>query len=422
MADDDMVDLDDTATKGKIEQVVGGLREIILNEDLPKNHSTTKIKEDAINALTTIYAKTKSSKDLIALSRDIRPLFKDMPKAKTAKIVRTIIEKLEFIPNTADIQIKLCHDSIEWANEEKRTFLRQRIQLKLASLYYNKKAYQEALDLINKLSLEVRKLDDKNLLVEIHLLESQVLHSLKNLPKARSALIAGRTAANAIYVPPVLQAALDVQSGVLHSEESDFKTAYSYFYEAWEAYHNMERKEDALSCLKYMCLSKIMTDAPDDVQNILSSKNALEYQGDAVEAMRLVTKTYNERSLHDFEAALGKYKAQLQDDPVISSHLQDLYEKLLEQHLLRIIEPFSRVEISHVANLIKLPKANVERKLSQMILDQKLNGIMDQGNDCLIVHEDVEKDELYDPALDTISRMNSSIDALTQKAKKLTSA
>lgn len=53
---------------------------------------------------------------------------------------------------------------------------------------------------------------------------------------------------------------------------------------------------------------------------------------------------------------------ELNNDLIIRNHLAALYDTLFEKNLLRIIEPFSRVEIAHVAQLVKLPTLQVEQK------------------------------------------------------------
>lgn len=188
----------------------------------------------------------------------LRPYFASLSKAKTAKVVKTMIEHISKVPKTEALQIELCRETIEWCRAEKRTFLRQRMEAKLASLLHITKDYNGALALISSLLREVKRLDDKILLVEIQLLESQVHHSLKNIPKSKASLTAARTAANSIYLSPQLQGEIERMAGMLHSEEGDYKTAYSYFYEAFETFNGMDNTESAFTALMYMCLTKVM--------------------------------------------------------------------------------------------------------------------------------------------------------------------
>lgn len=387
--------------------------------DNPSSSSEAlRIKEQAITNLSDLLREENRAEDLRSLLTKLRPFFSMIPKAKTAKIVRGIIDSVAKIPGTSELQISLCKEMVEWTRAEKRTFLRQRVEARLASLLVENKEYSEALTLLSGLVKEVRRLDDKLLLVDIDLLESKLHFSLRNLPKAKAALTAARTAANAIYVPPAQQGTIDLQSGILHAEEKDYKTAYSYFFEAFEAFNALEEPRAVFS-LKYMLLCKIMVNQADDVSGIISSKAGLQYVGPELEAMKAVADAYSKRSLKLFETGLCDFKGQLEEDPIVHRHLSSLYDTLLEQNLCRLIEPFSRVEIAHIAELIELPVDHVEKKLSQMILDKKFAGTLDQGVGCLIIFDDPKADAIYQATLETIDNIGKVVDSLFTRSAKI---
>jgi len=380
---------------------------------------SVKAKEGAVDRLAKLLARENDAPALRQVLAELRPLFKVVPKAKTAKIVRGIIDALATVPNCDALQVEVCEEQVKWAREEKRTFLRHRVELRLASLLLDAKRFPEALKLIGALAFEVKKLDDKLLLVDIHLLESKIHYALRNMPKAKAALTAARTNGNAIYVPPSAQCVIDVQSGILHAEEKDYKTAYSYFFEAFEQLNNLEEERRAKSALKYMLMCKVMSGQAEDVAALAAAKGGIKHQGAELDAMKAVASAYSARSLKDLQTVLASHEKELSDDPIIAAHLGALRDSLMEQNLLRVIEPFSRVEIAHVASLIDLPLAEVETKLSQMILDGTFEGILDQGAGCLIVYDDKEQNAVYKATLDTIANMDRVVDSLTAKSSKI---
>lgn len=410
---DDLEEIQDA----KPEEAIQGYRDLIFTEQ-GTDSDTVKVNEQAIQKLSDLLSKKKKASELCELLKELRPLFAQIPKAKTAKIVRTVIDAVSKVPDTLELQLNLCKEQVQWAREEKRSFLRQRIEVRLGTLYLETREFPAAISLIGSLSVEVKRLDDKLLLVDVHLLESRVHDAVKNVPKAKAALTAARTAANAIYVPPPLQCQIDMQSGILHAEEKDYKTAFSYFYEAFETLSALTDPQ-ANRALKYMLLCKIMTNDTEDVAGIINTKGGVKHAGVETEAMKAVASAALNRSLKDFEAALATYKEQLTDDPIIQVHLKALYSNLLEQNLCRLIEPFERVEIAHLAKLIDLPVAEVELKLSQMILDKKFEGILDQGAGCLVVFDDEDPDEVYSSSVATIANMSKVVDSLFAKSQKI---
>ena len=62
--------------------------------------------------------------------------------------------------------------------------------------------------------------------------------------------------------------------------------------------------------------------------------------------MKSVAEASHKRSLADFQTTLKEYHKELAEDVIVQAHLGTLYDTMLEQNLCRIIEPYSRVQVS----------------------------------------------------------------------------
>jgi 26S proteasome regulatory subunit N6 len=235
-----------------------------------------------------------------------------------------------------------------------------------------------------------------------------------------------------------LQADIDSMSGTIHTEEADYNTAHSYFLEAFEQLDQMNQQEEAVQALKYMMLCRILdslraalqlsaggtvgsvtSKADVEISGMISGRQGVKYAGKDIDAMSAIANAASHRNLKEFQTVLETFSQELQSDLLIKHHLHILQEQLLESNLIRIIEPYSCVELQHISNKIEMPQAVVEKKLSQMILDGKFQGIIDQGKGQLVVYEESDKDMAMEKGLKVINNMDDVVSSLFERSKAL---
>ncbi|KGG52216.1 hypothetical protein DI09_1p660 [Mitosporidium daphniae] len=291
----------------------------------------------------------------------------------------------------------------------------------MCRLFEKKDEPKRALALISSLYKELRKMDDKILLVEIQLLESQVYHSIQNVPKAKASLTGARAMANTIYCSSDTQAMLDLYAGILHAEEGDYRTAHSFFYEAVEA--KPENPAIAGRALTYMLLMLLILEK-EIIANTAGWKAyspAAKALPESIAAMGEIAKAVLGHSLATFESLLSSPNIEGALDLWCRTRLMSLGNILLRTNLQTLIAPYSRVQISFLAQRLGLPVDLVLSRLSQMILDKQLLGFIDQGADILqLLEEGPENvDQIYPSLIATIGHLEGAVDALGRKAALL---
>ena len=296
--------------------------------------------------------------------------------------------------------------------------MKSKIQLRLAEVYFINQYYAKALEICNKVIFDLKRYEDNLGLIQLLLLESKIHYATNGISKSKAALTSVKTLITKVYVEPKLQANIDLHAGILAAHEKDFNLAYSYFFEAFDVYNipTQRRKAKALRAFQFMILSKIVGDHLDEVNNVVLSKQGKDYYGKEVEALRSIESAVKEKSIKLLKENIDK-NIEYFKDPVIKYHINNLHNDLLEKNLIKIIKPYSVVEIDFVAKSIGLNYQDVLNKLRQMILDKKINGILDQGKGSLIIYEVETSNPYLDKSIETFKNLEKVVEALDKKVR-----
>lgn len=92
-----------TALTNDAERVIA-LRAVVFTESASDAESI-KIKEQALNQLCDQLVKNQDAAGLAALLSHLHEFFRTIPKAKTAKLVRSLIDSIAKIPGSTALQV-----------------------------------------------------------------------------------------------------------------------------------------------------------------------------------------------------------------------------------------------------------------------------------------------------------------------------
>ena len=206
----------------------------LIEEDIESSDANVKAKEAAINGLAQLYVDTNRPELIQSIAVNFAHRLSVFSKPRLAKVTKGLVDYVAKVSGSEQLQIKLCVWLVDWCVQEKRTYLKHRMELKLSGLYLEVGEPDKGMKIIEPILVEVRKADDKLLLVELYLLESKINYKVRNYAKAKASLTASRANANNVYCQPGIIAEIDLVSGILYAQDQDYKTSYSYFYEALE--------------------------------------------------------------------------------------------------------------------------------------------------------------------------------------------
>ena len=101
----------DSATEESSDEAVEKIyREVVIGET-SNDADSVKVKEEALRKLCDLKIKQKDAAGLKQLLTELRPLFTKFPKAKTAKMVRNLIDAISKVPDSTELQVStFLHD------------------------------------------------------------------------------------------------------------------------------------------------------------------------------------------------------------------------------------------------------------------------------------------------------------------------
>lgn len=295
-------------------------------------------------------------------------------------------ESAKLPPDVLSQMYEITFEALKAANNERLWF---NTNIKVGKIYLQQRAYDKVASVVKELraSCQTRDgVDDPSKstsLLEAYALEIQLCAATGDSARLK-AIYPHTLNLNAAVADPRIMGVIREEGGKMYMRDGDWLAAYNEFYEGFRAYQeagNLRAKD----CLKYVLIANML--ALSDI-NPFDAREAKAYQEEReITAMKRLRLAYDANDLAAFEATLKDKHARILDDPFIMSFVEPLRTKMREQVLLNLVKPYRRCKLQYLANELGLDLEHLHDLLVDMILDDRINGKIDQINNHLILTE-----------------------------------
>ncbi|KAL0390754.1 UNVERIFIED_CONTAM: COP9 signalosome complex subunit [Sesamum calycinum] len=165
--------------------------------------------------------------------------------------------------------------------------------------------------------------------------------------------------------------------GKMHMAERQWAEAATDFFEAFKNYDEAGNQR-RIQCLKYLVLANMLMESE---VNPFDGQEAKPYKNDPeILAMTNLIAAYQRNEILEFERILKSNRRTIMDDPFIRNYIEDLLKNVRTQVLLKLIKPYTRIRIPFISKELNVPEKDVEELLVSLILDNRIQGHIDQVN------------------------------------------
>lgn len=311
-----------------------------------------------------------------------------------AAVTRNYSEKsinsiLDYISTSKQMDLlqNFYETTLEALRDAKNDRLWFKTNTKLGKLYFDREEYGKLSKILRQLhqSCQTQEGGDDlkkgTQLLEVYALEIQMYTEQKNNKKLKIVYEQSLHIKSAIPHPFTMGVIREC-GGKMHLREGEYNNAHTDFFEAFKNYDESGSPRRT-TCLKYLVLANMLMKS--DI-NPFDSQEAKPYKNDPdITAMTRLVNAYQNDDIVAFEKIVSTNRTIIMQDPFIREHIEDLLKNVRTNLLIKLIKPYTRINISYISAELNVEAEEVENLLVSCILDKTIKGHIDQIKDVLYI-------------------------------------